>query len=103
MSVRLTPREHEVLHLLAASSPTRVMARYLGVSDNTVRTHVAHLLDKLGVHDREGAVDRAVELGLLGPGIARTHQPRHEQRLRWTDHLDGETVVLADDEALRTG
>jgi DNA-binding CsgD family transcriptional regulator len=103
VSVRLTPREHEVLHLLAASSPTRVMARDLGVSDNTVRTHVAHLLDKLGVHDRERAVDRAVELGLLGPGIARAHGPRHEQRLRWTDHLDGETVVLADDEALRTG
>ena len=103
MSVRLTPREHEVLHLLAASSPTRAMAGALGVSDNTVRTHVAHLLDKLAVHDRERAVDRAVELGLLGPGVARAYRPRHEQRLRWTDHLDTEAVELADDEALRTG
>ena len=103
MSVRLTPREHEVLDLLATSSPTRVMARALGVSDNTVRTHVAHLLDKLGVHDRERAVERAVELGLLGPGVARASRPRHEQRLRWTDHLDGETAELADDDALRTG
>ena len=102
MSVRLTPREHEVLHLLAASSTTRAMARSLGVSDNTVRTHVAHLLDKLRVHDRERAVDRAVELGLLGPGVARARRPRHEQRLRWTDHLDSKIVVLADD-ALRTG
>jgi len=88
VSVRLTPREHEVLQLLAAASPTRAMAEALGVSDNTVRTHVAHLLDKLGVHDRGRAVGRAADLGLLGADVARPGRPRHEHRLRWTDDLD---------------
>jgi len=60
----LTPREREVLELLAAGASTRQMAQTLGVSANTVRTHVRGVLDKLGVHQRTKAACAAVELGL---------------------------------------
>jgi DNA-binding NarL/FixJ family response regulator len=60
----LTPREREVLELLAAGATTRQMAEALAVSPNTVRTHVRGVLDKLGVHQRTKAACAAIELGL---------------------------------------
>lgn len=61
----LTAREHQVLRLLFDGASTRSMAARLGVSTNTVRTHVASVLRKLGAHDRGKAVSTAVELGLV--------------------------------------
>jgi DNA-binding NarL/FixJ family response regulator len=61
----LTGREREVLTLMAGGSSTRAMATSLGVSDNTVRTHVRSVLHKLGVHHRTRAAHAAYELGLV--------------------------------------
>ncbi len=61
----LTRREQQVLGLLVDGVSTRSIASRLGVSTNTVRTHVASVLRKLRVHDRGKAVSSAVELGLV--------------------------------------
>jgi DNA-binding NarL/FixJ family response regulator len=63
---RLTPREHEVLRLLAQGQTNREIAKSLVVSVGTVKVHVEHIIAKLGVSDRTQAAVRAVELGLLG-------------------------------------
>lgn len=63
--VSLTPREHEVLGLLALGLSNKQAARQLGVSDHTVKFHVAALSGKLGVSTRTAAVTRAIGLGLL--------------------------------------
>jgi DNA-binding NarL/FixJ family response regulator len=63
---RLTPREHEVLRLLAQGQTNREIAKALVVSVGTVKVHVEHIIAKLGVSDRTQAAVRAVELGLLG-------------------------------------
>lgn len=60
----LTDREREVLMLLADGVSTVAMAEGLGVSVNTVRSHVRSVLQKLGVHHRGKAAHAAVELGL---------------------------------------
>jgi LuxR family transcriptional regulator, maltose regulon positive regulatory protein len=61
----LTARELEVLQLLAAGAPNRVIAEQLVVTRETVKKHLSHLFDKLGVANRTEAVARARELGLL--------------------------------------
>jgi LuxR family maltose regulon positive regulatory protein len=61
----LTERERDVLRLLAVGQSTPEIARALYVEVNTVRTHVKHLYDKLGVHSRDQAVWRARELSLI--------------------------------------
>jgi NarL family two-component system response regulator LiaR len=63
---RLTPREREVLALIARGMPNKRIARELGVSEKTVKTHVGHVLAKLGVTDRTQAALHAVREGLLG-------------------------------------
>ena len=55
----LTPRESEVLDLLAENASTAEIAQRLGLSTATVRTHVKHVLRKLGVHTRADAVAAA--------------------------------------------
>ena len=62
---RLTPREQEVLRLLAGGGTDREIAATLFVSRRTVNSHVANILGKLGVHSRRDAVARARELALL--------------------------------------
>lgn len=62
---RLTPRQIEVLKLLAAGSSTRAIARRLGISQLTVRNHVESLLRKLEVHSRLEAVSLAHRSGLV--------------------------------------
>jgi DNA-binding NarL/FixJ family response regulator len=64
-SERLSPREREVLELLARGQTNREIAQHLTVSLSTVKIHVEHILAKLGVSDRTQAAVRAIELGLL--------------------------------------
>jgi DNA-binding NarL/FixJ family response regulator len=64
----LTPREVEVLELLARGQSNAEIAETLFVSDNTVKTHVTHVLDKLGLRDRVQAVIYAYEAGIIEPG-----------------------------------
>jgi len=63
--VRLSPREREVLQLLAQGLTNREIANQLVVSVSTVKIHVEHILTKLEVSDRTQAAVRAIELGLL--------------------------------------
>ena len=65
----LTPRELEVLALLAAGSTNRQMAAELHLSLSTVKRHVEHIIKKLGVSDRTQAAVRAIDLGLLPQGV----------------------------------
>jgi DNA-binding NarL/FixJ family response regulator len=60
----LTPREREVLDLLAAGKRNSVIARELGLSEKTVRNHLSSILTKLQVTDRAAAIVRAREAGL---------------------------------------
>jgi DNA-binding NarL/FixJ family response regulator len=62
---RLTRREHDVLRLVAQGQTNGEVAQNLGVSIATVKTHIEHIIAKLGVADRTQAAVRAVELGLL--------------------------------------
>ncbi len=61
----LTPRELEVLQLLADGLSNKQMARRLGVSEHTVKFHVNAILSKMDAHTRTEAVTRAARLGLI--------------------------------------
>jgi len=63
---RLTRREREVLELIAAGRSNKRIALELGIAEKTVKTHVGHLLAKLGVTDRTQAALLAVQSGLVG-------------------------------------
>jgi DNA-binding NarL/FixJ family response regulator len=62
----LTAKEREVLRLLAAGRSNAEIAGALFVSPATVKTHLAHIYEKLGVRGRYEALTRAVALGLVG-------------------------------------
>lgn len=62
---RLTPREKEVLRLMAEGLPSRSIAAELGISYTTVRTHIRSLGSKLAVHSKLEAIVKARELGLI--------------------------------------
>lgn len=61
----ISPREREVLELLAAGLANKEIAERLHVSPHTVKTHVARLFEKLGARRRTEAILKARELGLL--------------------------------------
>lgn len=63
----LTPREREVLELLAAGCRNHEIARRLGMSDKTVRNHVSQVLTKLQVPDRTAAALKAQKSGIGNP------------------------------------
>ena len=67
----LSERELEVLGLMAQGMSNKGIGRVLWISETTVKTHVSHILRKLGQSDRTGAVLRAAQEGLVGtvPGV----------------------------------
>jgi len=63
--ILLTPRELEVLALLAEGASNKVIARRLGISAHTAKYHVASLLEKLDAVSRTDAVAHAARIGVL--------------------------------------
>ena len=61
----LSPRETEVVRLMANSATNKEIAAQLHIGESTVKTHIVHLFDKLGVQDRTGAVMAAVRRGII--------------------------------------
>ena len=64
---QLSPREREVLQLLADGMGVSQISRQLFISDSTTKTHISKLYDKLGAGNRAQALMTALRLGLLAP------------------------------------
>jgi DNA-binding NarL/FixJ family response regulator len=71
----LTARELEVLRLLGRGQSNTTIASTLFIAETTVKTHIAHILTKLGLADRAQAVVLAYETGLIRPGDASSRHP----------------------------
>jgi DNA-binding NarL/FixJ family response regulator len=65
----LSSREMEVLRCLSHGMTTAQISSDLFISDNTVKTHVRHILEKLGASNRAEAVSKAVQMGLITPNL----------------------------------
>ncbi len=63
----LTPREREVLQLVAEGHTTKEIAQRLGISVKTAETHRTHIMEKLEIHDTAGLVRYAIRRGLIQP------------------------------------
>jgi DNA-binding NarL/FixJ family response regulator len=61
----LTPREIEVLEQVAAGNSNRVVAQHLEISEDTVKSHIRSILNKLEANDRTHAVTIALRRGFL--------------------------------------
>lgn len=64
---QLTPRQREILQLIAEGKSTKEIAFVLKVSIKTVETHRAQLMDRLDIHDVPGLVRYAIRIGLVTP------------------------------------
>jgi DNA-binding NarL/FixJ family response regulator len=63
--VELTAREVELLRLVSRGLRNREIARVIGRTEGTVKAHLKHILEKLGVNDRTGAVTLALQRGII--------------------------------------
>jgi DNA-binding NarL/FixJ family response regulator len=63
----LTPRQREILQLVAEGNTSKDIARLLGLAFKTVETHRGQIMERLGVHDVAGLVRFAVRVGLVTP------------------------------------
>lgn len=61
----LTPREHEILKILAKGFTNKQIGHALGISDNTVRNHINSIIEKLEVSDRTEATKMAIQRGII--------------------------------------
>jgi DNA-binding NarL/FixJ family response regulator len=66
MTEELSPREVEVLREVAQGGGNQDVARRLGVTDDTIKTHMRNILSKLDATDRTQAVTIAVRRGIIG-------------------------------------
>lgn len=66
-NVTLTPRQREILQLIAESKTNKEIARILDVSHNTIDNHRTQLMSRLNIHDVAGLVRYAVSIGLVSP------------------------------------
>ena len=73
----LTPRELEILELVAQGQTNRQIAERLIVAVGTIKVHVEHILGKMGVSDRTQAAVRAVELGMVHSDESVQHHAPH--------------------------
>ncbi|WP_019854983.1 response regulator [Actinopolyspora mortivallis] len=64
----LSPREVEILRLLAQGLSNRALSRELFISEATVKTHLVHIFDKLGVDNRTAAITTALRRGIIRSG-----------------------------------
>jgi len=64
-SESLTAREVEVLRQVSTGNRNRTIAQELGISEETVKVHLKHIMDKLGAHDRTQAIAIAVRRGII--------------------------------------
>jgi DNA-binding NarL/FixJ family response regulator len=64
---KLTPRQREVLQLVAEGHSTKQIARRLGVSVKTIETYRTQLMDSLDIHDIAGLTRYAIRKGLVSP------------------------------------
>ena len=71
----LTARELDVLRLIGRGSTNQEIADLLHVNETTVKTHVGHIFDKLGLRDRAGAIVFAFDHGLVRPAAAPSEDP----------------------------
>jgi DNA-binding NarL/FixJ family response regulator len=69
----LTPREVEILTLVGTGLTNAQIAASLFITENTVKTHVARVFDKLGIHERVQAVIIAYDTGLVAPQTPPGH------------------------------
>ncbi|MBL9191906.1 MAG: response regulator transcription factor [Opitutaceae bacterium] len=69
---RLTPREAEVLQLVAEGAPNKQVAVTLGISIKTVEKHRQHLMEKLDIHDTAGLTRHAIATGVIESSIQKT-------------------------------
>jgi DNA-binding NarL/FixJ family response regulator len=77
----ITPREAEVLRLLAQGRTNPQIAENLAVSRGTIKIHVQNIISKLGVSDRTQAAVRAIELGLATSGLEEEENSQRGRRL----------------------
>lgn len=66
---RLSPRQREVLQLIAESRSTKEIAADLGLSVKTVETHRSQIMERLGIHDVPGLVRFAIREGIVSPDL----------------------------------
>ena len=63
----LTPRERQVLQLIAEGRTTKEIAQLLGMSVKTAESHRSRIMEKLGIHETAGLVRYAIRHGVIEP------------------------------------